>query len=412
MNIKQFSSRLLAPLLILTLSASLSGCKKEEAAAPQDVKNVKVAAAKIATISNNIEYSSKLKPGKEVSISSKLAGKVATVNTDVGHAVKEGDLLFTLDAKDLQVQMNQQKAGTEFYKASLMKTKDSTYDQQLLTYEQAIARAQTTYDDASDNYNKQQKLFEAGAIAKQTLTDAETRFKNATNDLNSANENLRVFKEKASPQSVDMASAQLEQAEASLANTALQLDNSKIYSPISGTVSVSNVEAGELISSNISAMTIIDSSTLIAEIGVPDTAIGKLKKGQKVELKVSSLAKAIEGKINSISPNIDEKTLIYPVKIEVDNSQGLLTPGMFTRVLLPSDARENVVTIPNESIKIENGIKYIYIVEGDTIRKKVIKTGLSDEKVTEILENIKQDDLIVLEGQNFLKDGDKVNAIK
>ncbi|MCX7709077.1 MAG: efflux RND transporter periplasmic adaptor subunit [Clostridia bacterium] len=373
-------------ILIATLFAGCGSKKPVEQKA--EVKNVKTITANIASISTEVEYASKLKPLQEISISPKVAGKVATVKADVGSIVEKGQVLMTLDSTDLQAQLQQQQANLDSSRTGS---------------DQALQNAQIAYNNDKETYEKNKQLFESGAISQKALDDAKQKLDNSTIALNFARD--KYNKEHGSGLSAAAAGVQVASA---------QIQNTIVTSPISGVVSLCNVDVGEIASSAAPAFTVIDDKTMVAELSVPDRMIGKIKKGQKVSLKVNALNdKMLEGTIDSISPAADSKMQTYAVKVKVDNPNSELKSGMFARVILPEEKKENVVVVPNEAVKVENSVPYIYtVINKDTIKKVAVTTGLSNDKVTEIASSLKEGDAIITEGQIFLNDGEKVNVVQ
>lgn len=395
------------------LLSTFTGCGATPVEVKKEVRSVKVVQANIASVTTDVEYSSKLKPFTEISISPKTPGKVSKVNFKVGDAVKAGDVLFTLDSKDVNAQLQQQQATLKLQQANYTKTTQSTLEQQTMAQDDSVKRAQIAYDNANDMYKKHLELFKEEAISKQTLIDTESRLKSAAIELESAKSNQKLLKEKSGPQSVEMAAAQVNQAQAGVQSAAVQLDNTVLRSPVDGVVSVCNVKEGEMASSAVTSFTVINTSSIIAEVGVPDSMIGKVSKGQKITAKVNALDnKTVNGIVDSVSPAADATSKSYTVKIKIDNQGNVLKSGMFVRVLLPAEKKENILVVPNETIKTENGISYVYTVANKKIKKVAIETGISNEKVTEVLGNMKKGDQVVLQGQTFLDDGDEVNIVK
>lgn len=192
----------------------------------------------------------------------------------------------------------------------------------------------------------------------------------------------------------------------------VQYNNTIITSPINGVVSVKNVQAGEIASSSLPSYTIIDTSSMLVEIGVPDEMVKNLALGQKLKISINEdKDKQFEGVIDLISPSADKNTKSYTVKVKIDNKDGYLKAGMFSRVTLPEKTKNNVLTVPNEAVKMENGIKYIYEVVNDVVKKTSVTVGLSNERSTEISGDIKEGVYVITEGQAFLNDGDKVKVV-
>ena len=380
--------------------------------------NVKVQKVALGSMSTEVQYASKLDANQLVTVSSKTSGKIAKVNVSVGDKVKAGQVLFSLDTLDLNGQLQQQQAALDAANANLSKTSGTSMTQAIQTSTQQIAKDQITYNKAKDTYDKTNQLYTAGAVAKQSLDDAKTALDTASIQLNSDNDNLTLQKEQLGPQAVQAASAQVEQSQAALNYVKTQIAESDITSPIDGVISAEVADIGAVVSSAAApgsegTITIIDASTLIPKISVPDKAIGRIKVGQPAAVVVSSLGdKTINGVINNISPDIDPKTNCYTVKVKLDNSDGALQAGMFVKIALPDQKKDNVLTVPNEAISIENGIDYIYTVVNGTIKKVIVVPGISNDKLTEITGAVKDGTEIITEGQNLLSNDEKVNVVK
>lgn len=402
------------PIIFIILPAVLmlsSGCGSRTAAADKEVKNVRTVKASMSSISIDVEYPGKIKPLEEVVVSPKISGRVSEVKADVGREVEKGQTLFTLETKDADALYKQSQANLDAANANLKRTGGSALSQQVLQAESALKQAQVQYDDAKRLYDKTKALYEGGAASRQQLDDAESRYKSAGIQLGAAGDNLKLLREKAGPQSVDVASAQVEQAQASVAQAAIQLENTVINSPISGVVSIRNVEAGELVSSSIPAFTVINTKILLLEVSIPDKMLGKVSKGQTVPVRISALGnKNLDGIIDTVSPSTDARTQFYTVKVKLDNPDGTVKPGMLARVLLPAEKKENVLTVPNEAVVTENGVQYVYTVADGRIKKKSVNIGLSNDKITEIIKNLNENEAVITEGQAFLNDGDAVST--
>lgn len=209
-------------ILIIVIIAIVAGGvviynkKNKKLEVKEEIKNVNVKKASIASISTEIEYPSNLESIQEITLSPKVPGKVASVNVDIGDKVSVGQTLFTLDSSELTAQLKQQEAMLNAANVNLAKTSDSGLAQQILTLEQALNKSQISYNDSKDNYNKMQKLYEIGAISKQELDNSKSKYDTSSIDLNTSKNNLALLKEKSGPQSIQVAVAQVEQSQAVL----------------------------------------------------------------------------------------------------------------------------------------------------------------------------------------------------
>ncbi|MBV7275673.1 efflux RND transporter periplasmic adaptor subunit [Clostridium sp. PL3] len=392
-------------VVILLVGAGVYKVKHGKKQAPQvrkEVQNVKLYKITTQNISTDVTYAGKLEAVKSVTVSPKNSGKVATVNINVGDKVAAGQTLFTLDAASISATLQSQQAALNVSRASV--------NDNILKYQQSVAKDQLTYNDASNNYEKQKKLFDTGAISQKDLDAAKLALDNASVALQNDQENLRLLQQGSTSTS---SVAQVAQAQANINSTQVQLNDSNITSPIAGVVSVKNVEVGEITSGSAGSVTVIDTSSLIAQITVPDKVVGKLQVGQSVPVTIDAAGnKSITGVVDNISPDVDSKSNSYIIKIKIDNSNGELKSGMFAKISIPDQQKDTAVVVPNEALKEENGIKYLYTVENSKIKKIAVETGIANDKITEIkTDTIKVGTNIITEGQSLLNDGDKVNVV-
>jgi HlyD family secretion protein len=407
-------ARYRARLALAALTAlAVAGCGPSKPAAQQPVKNVTVAAAARSTISISLEYPARIRPRQEIVVSAKIAGRVASVKADVSQMVRRGDVLFTLESNDNEAQVRQARAALESAKANLTRTSDSTLSSQVIQAQAAVKQAQVQYDDTKDTYERTQKLFTDGTVSRQQLDSMKAKLDSAGIALDTARQNLSLIQDKGGPQSTGLASTQVDQAQATADLAESQLRNTIVTSPITGLVAARNVDPGELVGSGVPAFVVIDVSSVTAETSVEESMVEKIHKGQGVLIRVDAAgSESMRGIVETISPAADSRTQGYLVKVKIANPGAALRPGMFARVSFPVENRENVVVVPNSAVVTETGVDYVYAVvraEGGTVVKKTaVRTGISDEAVTEIVSGLEKGTPVITEGQSFLNDGEKV----
>ncbi|KTC78137.1 efflux RND transporter periplasmic adaptor subunit [Legionella brunensis] len=176
-----------------------------------------------------------------------------------------------------------------------------------------------------------------------------------------------------------------------------------INSPMSGIIDARNVTLGQAVEPNTVLFHISNRRRLIAVAKVYEEDLGKVKIGQKAYLHVLSYPKqTFLGKVILIEPNLDSITRTVNVQIILDNSQDLLKPGMFTRANLILQENEDALTIPNAAILEANDEKFVFRREGKQFQRVIIKTGISDEINTEIIEGLAAGDEVVIQGNRQL----------
>jgi HlyD family secretion protein len=327
--------------------------------------------------------------------------------------VRRGEVLFTLESNDNEAQVRQARAALESAKANLTRTSDSGLSSQVIQAQAAVRQAQVQYDDTKDIYERTEKLFADGTVSRQQLDSTKAKLDSAGLALDTARQSLSLIQDKGGPQSTGLASTQVDQAQATADLAESQLRNTIVTSPLTGVVAARNVDPGELVSSAVPAFLVIDMSSVTAETSVEESMVEKIHKGQTVPISIDAAgSESMRGIVDTISPAADPRTQGYLVKVRIVDPGAALRPGMFARVSFPVENRENVVVVPNSAVVTETGVDYVYAVvqsdAGTVVKKTAVRTGISDESVTEITTGLEKGTLVVTEGQSFLNDGEVV----
>lgn len=268
----------------------------------------------------------------KVGITSKISAKVASINVDVGTAVKKGDPIITLDTKDLEAQVAQAQAGVNTAQANLLKTQAGARPEQVAQAQASLESSKTSYLNAKNNYNRNQELAAAGAISQSQLETAQTQLAAAQAQYSSAQDQLDMLTKGETQETINVLQAQVKQAQAALDLAKTQLSNGTIASPISGIVSAKNINVGELASPGVTLVSIVNNGTLSIKASLPNGLVNSVKVGQAVIVKVADIPdKEFEGKISMIDPVIDSRSTSVIVRTEV-SPNSVLKPGMLAEI--------------------------------------------------------------------------------
>ncbi len=452
--------------LIVVLLIMMVGCvpKAEEVVIQEKVIPVELMQLKYSSIETELVYGGRINPSETVSVSSKLAGKVAQTMFDVGDRVAEGSVLFILDEQDvrnqirqLQSQLNISEQGIRTAQNALNTVTGGQYESQIMQLESAIDsatkqlesaevgltnselaydNAQNNYQNVLTNYNNIKILYDAGTVSKSefdrielSLKQAETALSQAENGktqalvayqqaelgLQKSKDSYNLTKGKITSENVEKARLAVNQASAQRDSVAVQLQIAQsslndltVKSPIAGVVSSRNAKRGEFTSTAMPAFTIVKMDKVNVEVKVSELLINLINIGDVVDVSIKTISDVpIKGKITSISPAADQ-TSTFPIKIEIDNPQGIIKPGMFAEIVFKKDQKESALVIPTSAVFVDVDMKYVFIEENGTAKKVIITTGIDNGKEVEITSGLKSNNRVVVRGQTYLTDGDKI----
>lgn len=195
------------------------------------------------------------------------------------------------------------------------------------------------------------------------------------------------------------------------ANVALA--HASVRSPVSGVISERAVKLGDRISTTNKLFSLVDLKKLIAYVHVPGRDMRYITTGQRARLTTDFLAgEAFGGYILRISPVVDPRNGTFKVALAVDESADRLRPGMFITVNIVTATRSNAVLVPKRAIVHDDGFPHVFVVEDSVAIRKRLEVGFEDSDNLEVLSGTAKGDLIVVVGQNGLKDEAKVRVIE
>lgn len=229
-----------------------------------------------------------------VQLAPKVKGEVVEVLVDDNQFVKEGDLIAKIDDKDYKVAYN--LANARYQKALLNQTNARAN----------YSAVNSELELAQKNVERYENLYKEGAVSKQTLDSAKTKVDGIKANKVSANQAIISNSEN------KVANAEIEALKAELDRAKLNLEYTKIYAPISGTVTNKRINKGTYIQAGSAMMTIVpDEIWIVANF--KENQVGKMKIGQEVSIKIDAYPnKKFKGKIDSIQKLSGAQSSLFP----------------------------------------------------------------------------------------------------
>jgi HlyD family secretion protein len=268
--------------------------------------------------------------GTDVNIGTEVAGRVKEVRVDEGARVSKGDTLLIIDDADYQIQLRQAMGNFDAAEAQYRLAVKGSRKEDIL-------QAEAAFKSAQGDYNRMKELLASKTVTQKQFDDAEARYISAQQAYEKLKAGLRS-------EEITTARARRDQASAQADQLRKKVSDCYILAPSTGTVTLRAVEPGELVTmgANVLRITYLDRVKLT--IYVNETDLGRVRLGQEASVKIDGDTEQVHtGKVVYISPTAEftpknvqtkeERTkLVFGVKIEVDNKEGVLKPG------LPADA--------------------------------------------------------------------------
>jgi macrolide-specific efflux system membrane fusion protein len=324
------------------------------------------------TIEEVVTSQGKLEPKEYVDVGTQVSGQVKKIHVEIGNAVTSGQLLAEIDPRVYQAQVEANEARLNSLRAQLNQQK-----------------AQLTL--AEQNLKRNQSLFNVNAVSEQALQESESEAAAARAQLKSIE-------------------AQIQETESTLKGNRTNLSFTKIYAPMTGTVTTMPAREGQTLNANQSTPTILqiarlDTMTVRAQVAEAD--VMKLKQGMEAYFTtLGNVERRWQGKVRQIlpSPQIVNDVVLYDVLIDVKNEGGQLMTGMTTQVFFIFGKAENATIVPAEALtrRVADqdnraGKAYrVSIVTEKGPEQRIIRVGLQTRTQAEVTEGLNPGDRILL----------------
>lgn len=216
----------------------------------------------------------------------------------------------------------------------------------------------------------------------------------------------------ASPRTRDESLAALQAAEAGIALAEARLEKTAIRAPLSGVVGLRAVSAGAYVEPGTPIVELSDIDPVKLDFRVPELALPSLREGQTVRVTVDALpGQRFEGQVYAIDPIVEPGGRAIRMRARIPNSDGTLTAGLFARIEIVIEEREQAMTIPESAVFARGDGRFVYrIVDGRALLSPV-SLGVRQPGRVEIREGIGAGDVVVTAGHQQLRDGAPVDVI-
>lgn len=333
----------------------------------QDGSRVQIntARAEIRDVEVVVTATGRLQPRDFVDVGAQVSGQLDRLHVEVGDIVEEGDLLAEIDPTLLEAQVESSQAQ--------------------FRNQQAILRErEAQYELARLNYARQERLQAASLTAEELV------------------ETARASMQQAQAQ-VDSIRAQIEQTQSSLRAAEANLNYTRIYAPMAGTVVTLEARRGQTLNAaqtTPTILTIADLNEMTVEAQVSEADISRLQIGMPVYFTtMGNRQRQYHGELRLIEPTpvVENNVVLYNALFEVPNEERALMTQMTTNVFFIVEAAEEVVTVPSGALQSDREGQFVEVVkDGGALERVQVEAGLSDRVNVEIKQGISAGTTVVL----------------
>lgn len=280
-----------------------------------------------------------------VELTAKVAGTIQNLKVKAGDEVKQGDLVAEISRSDLAAQKERDALNVVIAQNKLDDLLSGARSQEIKEAAANVNIRQVGYDKAQKDLERAKALFQEGSISLAELEVFENNHIVAFNQLEAAQAKLNLLQAGNRNEQVKAAENQVKMMKAVLKSTEAVLTDLKIMSPLGGTIQSKNYENGEFVASGASLATVVNLEKVWINVYLSTEDLPYVQLGDKASFTISGLEQSFQGKVaeiasrgeftpKTIQTKKERANIVYKVKIEADNSQRILKPGMPADVIL------------------------------------------------------------------------------
>jgi membrane fusion protein (multidrug efflux system) len=242
-----------------------------------------------------------------------------------------------------------------------------------------LAEARASETDARRQYDRLRSLIETNLISQTDLDDARTRW---------------------------------ETAEARLEGVIANMDDRLIRAPFTGILGFRNISEGSLVTPNTVITTLDDISTIKLDFNIAEVYLAQLQPGQTITANsIVYRGQEFQGIVTSIGSRVDTSTRSVQVRAEIDNTDGLLRPGMLLTVGLTLNPRDAVV-VPEAAVVPSQGRQYVFVIDEESVARRVeVQLGRRRPGQVEIVSGVVPGQRVVTQGIAQVRPGSRVRIL-
>ncbi|HUA85542.1 MAG TPA: efflux RND transporter periplasmic adaptor subunit [Bryobacteraceae bacterium] len=375
-------------IALFALLLALAGCDSESAREPETATAASPVAVTVAEASQEqwpatYEATGTVRARVSTTISSKWMGYVREVKVQVGDRVRAGQLLITLDARDLDAAANRASAARDEVR-NAMPEADS-----------GITAAKAHLDLAEATFKRMNQLFEKKSISDQEFDESNARLKAAQADFAMA---------RARRSELD---AKLAQAEQEMRAAEITRSYAEIQSPAAGVVTAKSVDPGNLAAPGAPLLT-IEGGGYRLEASVEESKLASIRRGQSVAATMDGMESAIEARVSEIVPSVDAGSRTYLVKIDLPPAPSIRS-GIFGRADFTLGNRP-VLAVPAAAVMQHGQLESVFVADHETARTRLITAGDRSNDRIEILSGLSAGEKVIVPIPQNLADGARIEV--
>ncbi len=400
----------LAGLIATAAAATAAGCSGKKAKPAEPAITVEAATIEPKTIQEVVSAEAVLYPLNQAVIVPKITAPIRKFYVQRGSRVRAGQVLAVLENKDLVAAVEETKGTYGQAQAAYSTSTAVNLPQQIQAAQLNEKATRQALDAAQQVYESREKLYKAGAIARNLLNQSQVSYVQARNDYELAVTRRKALEAIGRKEQLKAAKGQLQAARGKYQGAVAQLDYSEIRSPINGVVTDRPLYEGELATAGTPMMTVMNLTRVVARAYLSPQQAAGLRVGDAASISAGNPTQSIPGKVRIVSPALDPQSTTVQVWVEAANPGDRLRPGDTVEVSIVARTVPNALVVPAAAVlTAADGSTSLMVVGADGRAHQVsVKTGLRQGDEVQITSGLHPGQLVVTTGAYGLPEGARV----
>ena len=413
-------SSMLAVLLIFIVFVVLlwrwrSGPAEEQTAKP--VVSVKVAKAEREPIAAEISAVGTIWPRDKAEVAAKISAQIKTMGLLKNKFVRAGEVIATLESRDLQAQRAEAVATLNQARASERSIITGTIPKTNAEDQKALFDARAKVNNARALYERRRVLYEKGGISKKDLEASQLDLTTAEDELRLQEETVALRARSLNPNDRALAAAKVAEAQQHLATLDAQLGYATIRAPITGIVTDQFQYQGEFAASGAKLVNIADVSQVIVKAPFSDTVVAQLKVGDPATvLATDAPGEPLKGQVTLLGRSSDPTNRTVEVWVTLANGSGRLRTNGAAQITISANSKSDAIVVPASAVTLDASNAdegTVMVVDAQSVAHETkVTVGIRTTDKMEIVEGLQGGETVVIEGNFSLPDGTRVDIAK
>jgi membrane fusion protein (multidrug efflux system) len=377
--------------------------------------NVVVADVVQKTVPIFSEYVGQTDANTTVELRARVDGFLQKINFKEGQPVKKRQVLFVIDKRQYEADLQSAKAGESKAKADLGQAQQRT---DVIQAQAQLADAKAVYTKAKSDLDRLEPLAKEKAVTQLELDAAIAAEKSAQATVDAKKANLKNV-EDAVQYTIARAQAEVANAHAKVTQAQLQLSYCTVTSPINGIIGFKKVDVGNLVGHDSLLTTVSNSDPLLVNFNMSETqyldltgpgGAGVSPGGIKFQLILSNDSiHPYPGTFKVVDRTVDPQTGTMKVQASFPNPRSYLRPGQFAKVRAPVAMRKDAILVPQRAIQEVQGSKTVMVVDDENkVSVRTLTLGEKSDQNYIVLQGLSAGERVIVEGMQKVTPGSEV----